>query len=76
MNARTARRLFWVGAWLSLALCPLGISFLSELSPPRGFWIEFSAALGFIALAMLALQFVLTARFKGVASPHGLDTIL
>jgi predicted ferric reductase len=76
MNSRTSRTVVWVGAWLLLALGPLAILLCSELPPPRGFWIEFSAALGFIALAMFALQFVLTARFKGIASPHGLDAIL
>ncbi len=68
--------MFWVTAYVLLALGPLAVLFFTELPPPRGFWIEFSAALGFIALAMFALQFVLTARFKGIASPHGLDTIL
>jgi 3-phenylpropionate/trans-cinnamate dioxygenase ferredoxin reductase subunit len=76
MITRTGRTILWVSAYLLLALGPLAILFVTELPPPRGFWIEFSAALGFIALAMFALQFVLTARFKGIASPHGLDTIL
>lgn len=76
MSTRAGRTIIWVSAYLLLALGPLAILFFSELPPPRGFWIEFSAALGFIALAMFALQFVLTARFRGIASPHGLDTIL
>ncbi len=60
-----------------LALGPLAaIVSGGDLPPSRGFWIEFSAALGFIALAMFALQFVLTARFRKIASPHGLDTII
>ena len=50
--------------------------FSGDTLPSRGFWIECSAAIGFIAMAMFALQFVLTARFKGIAAPHGLDTII
>jgi hypothetical protein len=40
-------------AYLLLALGPLTILSFSDELPSRGFWIEFSAALGFIALAML-----------------------
>ena len=76
MKRPAGRTIFWVSCYLVLALGPLAVLFLAKLPPPRGFWIEFSAALGFIALAMFALQFVLTARFKGIASPNGLDTIL
>jgi predicted ferric reductase len=75
MKTNAGRTAFWAGCYLLLALGPLAVLLRSDL-PSRGFWIEFSAALGFIALAMFALQFVLTARFKGIASPHGLDSIL
>ena len=67
---------FWSGLYLLLALAPLAVVFAGPLPPERGFWAEFGAGLGFVALAMLALQFVLTARFRGVAAPYGLDTIL
>lgn len=45
-------------------------------SASRGFWIEFSVALGFVGLTMLSLQFLLTARFRRVAAPYGIDIIL
>lgn len=76
MRTPPGRTVFWVGCYLVLALGPLGVLFIGELPPSRGFWIEFSVALGFIALAMLALQFVLTARFRNIAAPFGLDTII
>jgi predicted ferric reductase len=66
----------WSALYLLLVLAPLGVVLLGPLPPERGFWAEFGAALGFVALSMLALQFVLTARFHGVAAPYGLDTIL
>jgi 3-phenylpropionate/trans-cinnamate dioxygenase ferredoxin reductase subunit len=42
----------------------------------RGFWIDFSVALGFIALAMMALQFSLTARINRIEASYGIDIIL
>src|SRR3990172_5275939 len=67
---------FWSAIYLVLVLVPLAVVLLGPLPPERGFWAEFGAALGLVALSMLALQFVLTARFRGVAAPYGLDTIL
>ena len=77
MKKRSVPTIVWVGCYLALALGPLALLTASGRTlPSRGFWIECSAALGFIAMAMFALQFVLTARFKGVAAPHGLDAII
>jgi 3-phenylpropionate/trans-cinnamate dioxygenase ferredoxin reductase subunit len=77
MNRDLRLTAFWLMSYLLLAIGPLlAVMFLGDLPPYRGFWIEFSAALGFIALAMFALQFVLTARFRKIAAPHGLDTII
>ncbi len=68
--------LTWLGLYLLLALFPLVIALIGETPAARGFWIDFGIGLGFVALAMLALQFVLTARFRRIASPFGLDTLL
>jgi predicted ferric reductase len=74
---RNVLTIFWVACYVGMALAPLATLLLLRDPPPsRGFWIELSAALGFIALAMFALQFVLTARFRGIGAPHGLDTLL
>src|SRR5262249_16200946 len=43
--------------------------------PPRGFWTEFSVALGYSGLAMMGLQFGITARFRYVTEPWGEDVI-
>lgn len=40
-----------------------------------GFWWDFSMGVGFAGLAMLGLQFVLTARFRRVTAPFGTDII-
>lgn len=76
MLKRWALGSFWVGLYLAVSLAPLAISLLGPHTERRGFWIEFSVALGFIALAMLNLQFALTSRFKRIAAPYGIDMIL
>ncbi|NCJ07683.1 oxidoreductase [Synechococcales cyanobacterium C] len=69
--------LFWISAYLVLTVAPL---FLLLLYPPtasdRSFWTEFSVALGFIGLAMMALQFALTARINRIEASYGVDIIL
>ena len=68
---------FWIAVYLAIALLPLFVLFLY---PPaligRSFWTEFSVALGFVGLAMLALQFAITARIKRIEASYGVDIIL
>lgn len=68
---------FWIAVYLAIALLPL---FILLLYPPastgRGFWTEFSVALGFVGLAMLALQFAITARIHRIEASYGVDIIL
>ena len=76
MKSPVAVAAFWIGIYLVIILLPLLI--LLFYSPPegRGFWTEFSVALGFIGLAMMALQFALTARINRVEASYGVDIIL
>lgn len=71
-----ARTLFWVALYVSLAALPLGVVLAGSAPPGRGFWIEFGVGLGFVGLAMLWLQFALTARFRGIAASFGVDAML
>jgi predicted ferric reductase len=48
---------------------------LGNLPPARGFWTEFSSAIAYVGLAMMGLQFGLTARFRYVTEPWGEDVI-
>jgi 3-phenylpropionate/trans-cinnamate dioxygenase ferredoxin reductase subunit len=66
----------WIIAYLLLTLFPLLVLLLHPVPSGRGFWIEFSVALGFIGLAMMALQFVLTARVNRIESSCGIDILL
>jgi predicted ferric reductase len=79
MRSPVAVAAFWIGLYLMLTLLPLLILLLYPPSPAngdRGWWVEFSVALGFIGLAMLALQFALTARINRIEASYGVDIIL
>jgi predicted ferric reductase len=77
MRSPVAIAAFWIGIYLLITLTPLAILLLYPPSlEGRGFWIEFSVALGFIGLAMMALQFALTARINQIESSYGIDIIL
>ena len=66
----------WALAYLGVTLVPLGVILLGPMTPRRGFWIEFGVALGFIGLAMMGLQSILTARLSAVSAAFGQDTLL
>lgn len=65
----------WLGVYVALSVMPLVIVLLGAEGPGRSFWTEFSVGLGFVGLAMMCLQFVLTARFGWLKSPYGSDVI-
>ena len=65
----------WVLVYLLFVLAPLFALMAGAMPPARDFWTEFSAALGYAALAMMGLQFGLTARFRHVTEPWGEDVI-
>lgn len=78
MRSPIAIAMFWIGAYLVLTLLPLLVLLLYPPTPNdnRGFWTEFSVGLGFIGLAMMALQFALTARLNRIEASYGIDIIL
>jgi predicted ferric reductase len=65
----------WVILYLLFILAPLFALLAGSIPPPRDFWTEFSVALGYAGLAMMGLQFGLTARFRYVTQPWGEDVI-
>ncbi len=66
---------FWIFLYLFLTLLPLFSLLIGEVPPRREFWREFSVALGFAALAMISLQFAITARLRRVKAPYGSDIV-
>ena len=67
--------IFWICVYLTLSTAPLFILLIGPKPPGREFWRELSVALGFAGLAMVMLQFVLTARFKAIKAPYGSDIV-
>jgi predicted ferric reductase len=61
--------------YLVFILAPLFALLAGSLPPTRDFWTEFSVALGYSGLAMMGLQFGLTAPFRYVTEPCGEDVI-
>lgn len=68
--------LTWVFFYVLFCIAPLLLALGHPSSTGRSFLIDFSVALGFVGLSVLALQFVLIARFKVVAAPFGIDALL
>lgn len=66
----------WVTFYLVFCLAPLGLAIGQPNPAGRPFLVEFSVALGFVGLSILALQFALVGRFKVVAAPFGIDALL
>jgi len=69
------RTVAWSALYLFFVLAPLFALLTGQLPPARGFWTEFAAAIGYSGLAMMGLQFGLTARFRFVTEPWGEDVI-
>src|SRR5215831_13276783 len=71
----SVRGAIWVFIYLLFILAPLFALLTGPLPPTRDFWTEFAVAIGYAGLAMMGLQFGLTARFRYVTEPWGEDVI-
>lgn len=65
----------WLSSYLALVLAPLFVLLIGPVPPGSGFWWDFSMALGFAGMAMMGVQFFLTARFRRATAPFGIDII-
>ncbi|WP_395794917.1 ferric reductase-like transmembrane domain-containing protein [Aquimonas sp.] len=74
-TALPLRGAFWLCVYVTLVIAPLGLLLLGERPRPGGFWWDFALALGYASLAMMGLQFALTARFRRATAPFGIDLI-
>ena len=73
---RTISGVFWIGLYLMVVLIPVFMMVVPPVPSGRGFWLEFSIALGFVGLTQIAVQFILIARFRRLTAPYGIDIIL
>lgn len=65
----------WIVGYLLSILAPMFALLTGTVGQARDFWTEFSVAIGYAGLAMMGLQFGLTARFRWVTEPWGEDVI-
>jgi predicted ferric reductase len=70
------RGVFWVCVYAAVVLGPLVVARAGTPTPGQGFVTDFSVALGFVALAIMVLQFGLVARLQRVAAPFGVDALI
>ncbi|MEU2123658.1 ferredoxin reductase family protein [Nocardia niwae] len=70
------RGIGWIVLYVAVAVVPLVFAVIGPVEGGRGFWVEFSVALGFVGMAMLGAQFALVARFRAVAAPFGEDALV
>jgi len=75
MSRYTVHGAVWLVIYLLFILAPLFALLAGSLPPARDFWTEFAIAIGYSGLAMMGLQFGLTARFRYVTAPWGEDVI-
>ena len=66
---------FWIILYTFLVLTPLIILILGPASPGRVPLQNISVGLAFVGLAIMALQFALTARIKPLKEPFGSDLV-
>jgi predicted ferric reductase len=65
----------WTAGYLALVSLPLIVLLLPPTPPGLGLWWDLSMGLGFGALAVMGVQFGLTARFKRASAPFGIDIL-
>ncbi len=66
----------WIAVYLLAVTAPLLVLLLGVArAPGRGLAWDFSMALGYAALAMFGVQWVLTARFRRATLPFGIDIV-
>ena len=66
----------WSCLFVIVVTAPLFLTYIDHTQPNRGFWIEFGSGLGFVGLAIMLLQFLITARFRNIKPAFGHDGLL
>ena len=65
----------WFALYLALCAAPLGVILAGRMPPGRDFRTELAVGLSITALAVVCLQFSLTARFRWLEAPFGSDLV-
>lgn len=67
--------LLWLALYLAVVTVPLLVLLVGSTDTGKGWPWDFAMALGYAGLAMLCVQFVLTARFRRATAPFGIDLV-
>lgn len=59
--------------YVALVCAPLLLLLAGPMPPGAGLWWDLSMALGFAGVAIMGVQFALTARFRGASAPFGIE---
>jgi predicted ferric reductase len=70
-----ADAMLWLGIYLAAVALPLLALLPGQVSSASGFAWDFAMALGYAGLAMLGVQFAVTARFRRATAPFGIDIV-
>jgi predicted ferric reductase len=65
----------WLCAYFLIAIAPL-IGGVLNLGHGRGFWLNFSIAIGFVSLSIFGAQFITVSRLRVIFAPLGADAVL
>ena len=65
----------WIGIYVAAVTLPLFALLPGAASAKGGYRWDFAVALGYAGLAMLGVQFALTARFRRATAPFGIDIV-
>lgn len=76
MKYGLAQAVFWIVAFIIIALLPSAMALIGPQPLAREFWVEFGVLLGFLGLAVLSLQCVITGRLQWFATGFGFDSLL
>jgi len=71
------RGVVWFGLYCALLLLPLGVALVADpIGVARPILVEFSVATGFIAFALMTVEFALVSRLKSASEPFGTDALM
>jgi len=65
----------WLALYVAAVTLPLFALLVDAKHSGRGWLWDFAMALGYAGLAMLCVQFALTARFRHATAPFGIDIV-
>jgi len=75
MKKHTTLGILLVIIYVLIVTAPLLILLAGPRPAGRDWWRDLSVGLGYCGLSMMGLQFVLTARFRELVKPYGIDIV-